>query len=97
MLIYYTGRLREVDFIRNNVNYRTQKLNKFSLTRKYLLQKQNIINRSATCIITMFVFHVTLLNILGFVHLPEKVLDKYFEIKGVLNLITCSMFLGGKK
>jgi hypothetical protein len=35
--------------------------------------------------------------ILGFVHLPEKVLDKYFEIKGVLNLITCSMgfFLGG--
>ena len=37
------------------------------------------------------VFHVTLLNILGFVHLPEKVLDKYFEIKGVLNLITCSM------
>ena len=44
------------------------------------------------------VFHVTLLNILGFVHLPEKVLDKYFEIKGVLNLITCSMglFLGGE-
>ena len=38
-----------------------------------------------------FVFHITLLNILGFVHLPEKVLDKYFEIKGVLNLITCSM------
>ena len=38
------------------------------------------------------VFHVKLLNILGFVHLPEKVLDKYFEIKGVLNLITCSMF-----
>ena len=37
------------------------------------------------------VFHVTLLNILGFVHLPEKVLDKYFEIKGVLNLITYSM------
>ena len=37
------------------------------------------------------VFHVKLLNILGFVHLPEK----YFEIKGVLNLITCSMFLGG--
>ena len=29
------------------------------------------------------VFHVTLLNMLGFVHLPEKVLDKYFEIKGV--------------
>ena len=28
------------------------------------------------------VFHVKLLNILGFVHLPEKVLDKYFEIKG---------------
>ena len=42
------------------------------------------------------VFQVKLLNILGFVHLPEKVLDKYFEIKGVLNLITCSMFfLGG--
>jgi hypothetical protein len=43
------------------------------------------------------VFHVTLLNILGFVHLPEKVLYKYFEIKGVLNLILCSMgfFLGG--
>ena len=42
------------------------------------------------------VFHITLLNILGFVHLPEKVLDKYFEIKGVLNLITCSMvFWGG--
>ena len=39
------------------------------------------------------VFHVTLLNILGFVHLPEKVLDKYFEIKGVLNLITCMGFL----
>ena len=38
------------------------------------------------------VFHVTLLNILGFVHLPEKVLDKYFEIKGVLNLITCMVF-----
>ena len=38
------------------------------------------------------VFHVTLLNILGFVHLPEKVLDKYFEIKGVLNLITCMGF-----
>ena len=37
------------------------------------------------------VFHVILLNILGFDHLPEKVLDKYFEIKGVLNLITCSM------
>jgi hypothetical protein len=32
------------------VNYRAQKLNKYSLTRKYLLQKQNIINRSATCI-----------------------------------------------
>ena len=46
------------------------------------------------------VFHVTLLNMLGFVHLPEKVLDKYFEIKGVLNLITCSnnelCFLGGR-
>ena len=43
------------------------------------------------------VFHVKLLNILGFVHLPEKVLDKYFEIKGVLNLITCSMgFFGGE-
>ena len=41
------------------------------------------------------VFHVKLLNILGFVHLPEKVLDKYFEIKGVLNLITCSMFFWG--
>ena len=41
------------------------------------------------------VFHVKLLNILGFVHLPEKVLDKYFEIKGVLNLITCSMFFFG--
>ena len=40
------------------------------------------------------VFHVKLLNILGFVHLPEKVLYKYFEIKGVLNLITCSMFFG---
>ena len=37
------------------------------------------------------VFHVTLLNKLGFVHLPEKVIDKYFEIKGVLKLITCSM------
>jgi hypothetical protein len=44
---------------------------------------------------TSVVFHVKLLNILGFVHLPEKVLDKYFEIKGVLNLITCSMFFGG--
>ena len=43
------------------------------------------------------VFHLKLLNILGFGHLPEKVLDKYFDIKGVLNLITCSMlgFLGG--
>ena len=41
------------------------------------------------------VFHVQLLNILGFAHIPEKVLDKYFEIKGVLNLITCSM-LGGR-
>jgi hypothetical protein len=45
-------------------------------------------------------FHVTLLNILGFVHLPEKVLEKYFEIKGVFNLITCSnngyVFLGGR-
>ena len=40
------------------------------------------------------VFHVALLNILGFVHLPEKVLDKYFEIKGVLNLITCMGFFG---
>ena len=40
------------------------------------------------------VFHVTLLNILGFVHLPEKVLDKYSEIKGVLNLITCMGFFG---
>ena len=40
------------------------------------------------------VFHVTLLNILGFVHLPEKVLDKYFEIKGVLNLITCTCSMG---
>ena len=40
------------------------------------------------------VFHVTLLNILGFVHLPEKVLYKYFEIKGVLNLITCMGFFG---
>ena len=37
-------------------------------------------------------FHVKLLNILGFVHLSEKVLDKYFEIKGALNLNTCSMF-----
>jgi hypothetical protein len=27
------------------VNYRAQKLNKYSLTRKYLLQKQNIIKR----------------------------------------------------
>ena len=40
------------------------------------------------------VFHVTLLNILGFVHLPEKVLDKYYEIKGVLNLITFMDFFG---
>ena len=41
------------------------------------------------------VFHVKLLNILGFVHLPEKILDKYFEIKGALNLITCNMFFWG--
>ena len=42
------------------------------------------------------VFHVKLLNILGFVHLPEKVLDKYFEIKGgFFYLITCSMFWWG--
>ena len=41
------------------------------------------------------VFNVELLNISGFVHLPEKVLDKYFEIKGALNLITCSMFFWG--
>jgi hypothetical protein len=34
------------------------------------------------------VFHVKLLNILGFVHLPDNVLDKYFENKGDLNLIT---------
>ena len=40
------------------------------------------------------VFHVKLLNILGFVHLPEKVLVKYFEIKGDLNLIACSIFWG---
>ena len=39
----------------------------------------------------MLFFHVKLLNILGFVHLPEKSQDKYFEIKGVLNLITCTM------
>jgi hypothetical protein len=32
------------------------------------------------------VFHVQLLNILGFAHIPEKILNKYFEIKGVLNL-----------
>jgi hypothetical protein len=38
------------------VNYRAQKLNKYSLTRKYLLQKQNIIKRSATCIIIVWVF-----------------------------------------
>jgi hypothetical protein len=43
------------------------------------------------------VFHVKLLNMLGFVHLLEKVLDTYFEIKGVLNLITYSMCLGGWK
>jgi hypothetical protein len=44
------------------------------------------------------VFHETLLNILGFVRLPEKALDKYFEIKGDLNLITCNMFFwwGGR-
>jgi hypothetical protein len=41
------------------------------------------------------VFHVTLLNILGFVHLPEKVIDTYFEIKGVLNIIACMRFWGG--
>jgi hypothetical protein len=29
-------------------------------------------------------FHVKLLNILSFVHLPERVLDTYFEIKGVV-------------
>ena len=39
------------------------------------------------------VFHVTLLNMLGFVHLPEKVLDKYFEIKGVLHVVW--VFFGG--
>ena len=38
------------------------------------------------------VSHVKLLNILGFVYLPEKVLDKYFEIKGALALF--SMFFG---
>ena len=47
----------------------------------------------------MLFFHVKLLNILGFVHLSEKVLDKYiimhFEIKGVLSLIICSMVFGG--
>ena len=45
--------------------------------------------------ILMFVSIVQLLNILGFAHIPEKVLNKYFEIKGVLNLITCSMLGGG--
>ena len=40
-------------YVHAHVNYRAQKLNKYSLTRKYLLQKQNIIKRSATCIITM--------------------------------------------
>jgi hypothetical protein len=39
------------------------------------------------------VFHVKLLNILGFAHLPEKVLDKYFEIKGAL--VVFSMFFWG--
>jgi hypothetical protein len=39
------------------------------------------------------VFHVKLLNILGFAHLTEKVLDKYFEIKGVL-AISSMVFLG---
>ena len=42
---------------------------------------------------TSVVFHVKLLNILGFVQLPEKVLDKYFEIKGVLAIV--SMFFLG--
>jgi hypothetical protein len=42
---------------------------------------------------TSVVFHVKLLNILGFVHLLEKVLDKYFEIKGVLAIV--SMFFLG--
>ena len=35
-------------YVHAHVNYRAQKLNKYSLTRKYLLQKQNIIKRSAT-------------------------------------------------
>jgi predicted RNA binding protein YcfA (HicA-like mRNA interferase family) len=39
------------------------------------------------------VFHVKLLNMLGFVQLPEKVLDKYFEIKGVLAIFSV-FFLG---
>ena len=34
------------------------------------------------------VFHVKLLNILVFVHLPEKVLGIYFEIKEVLALFS---------
>ena len=42
---------------------------------------------------TSVVFHVKLLNILGSVHLLEKVLDKYFEIKGVLAIV--SMFCFG--
>jgi hypothetical protein len=41
------------------------------------------------------VFHVKLLNILGFVLLPEKILDKYFEIKGVLSILRM-IFLGGE-
>jgi hypothetical protein len=41
------------------------------------------------------VFHVKLLNILGFVLLPEKILDKYFEIKGVLSIFRM-IFWGGE-
>ena len=41
------------------------------------------------------VFHVKLLNILGFVQLPEKVLDKYLKLKEFWPFLVCFFFVGG--
>ena len=46
---------------------------------------------------TSVVFHVKLLNILGFVHLPEKSLDKYIcilKLKETWTLLHVVCFLG---
>ena len=73
-------------------------LNVFPVAHAYILYTSHVIVY-VSCLQILWIecfyppyeccFSCNIIEYFGFVHLPEKVLDIYLEIKGVLNLVVC--------